>query len=146
MTLQYFAPLEALGGLLLRVLVKIQQNERFIELPENGFDCDLIKIFDNPMPVDFLTTTQRQRYGRYPDSLSPDELARNFHLDDDDREWIANKRRDSSRLGFALQLATVRFLGTFLEDPVDVPPAVLHALAAQTNVVDPHMHRRLSSK
>ena len=88
------------------------------------------------MPVDFLTTTQRQRYGRYPDSLSPDELARNFHLDDDDREWIANKRRDSSRLGFALQLATVRFLGTFLEDPVDVPPAVLHTLAAQTNVID----------
>src|SRR5664279_1808233 len=88
------------------------------------------------MPVDFLTTTQRQRYGRYPDSLSPDELAWNFHLDDDDREWIANKRRDSSRLGFALQLATVRFLGTFLEDPADVPPAVLHALAAQTNVVD----------
>ena len=56
------------------------------------------------MPVDFLTTTQRQRYGRYPNSLSPDKLARNFHLDDDDREWIANKRRDSSRLGFALQL------------------------------------------
>jgi TnpA family transposase len=88
------------------------------------------------MPVDFLTTTQRQRYGRYPDSLSPDELARHFHLDDDDREWIANKRRDSSRLGFALQLATVRFLGNFLEDPADVPSAVLHTLAVQTNVAD----------
>jgi hypothetical protein len=59
------------------------------------------------MPVDFLTPTQRQRYGRYPDSLPADELARNFHLDDKDRECIANKRRDCSRLGFALQLATV---------------------------------------
>jgi hypothetical protein len=47
------------------------------------------------MPVSFLSTTQRERYGRYPDTLSSEELARYFHLDDDDREWIATKRRDS---------------------------------------------------
>jgi hypothetical protein len=47
------------------------------------------------MPVSFLSTTQRERYGRYPDALSGEELARYFHLDDDDREWIATKRRDS---------------------------------------------------
>ncbi len=88
------------------------------------------------MPVDFLTATQRQRYGHYPDSFSADELARNFHLDDDDRECIANKRRDSSRLGFALQLVTVRFLGTFLEDPAAVPFTVLHFVAAQIEVAD----------
>jgi TnpA family transposase len=88
------------------------------------------------MPVDFLTATQRQRYGRYPDSLSADELARNFHLDDDDIERIASKRRDSGRLGFALQLATVRFLGTFLEDPAAVPFTVLHFVAAQIEVAD----------
>lgn len=51
------------------------------------------------MPVSFLSTTQRGRYGRYPDTLSGEELARHFHLDDDDREWIAIKRRDSHRLG-----------------------------------------------
>jgi Domain of unknown function (DUF4158) len=88
------------------------------------------------MPVDFLTAAQRQRYGHYPDSLSADELARNFHLDDDDRERIANKRRDSGRLGFALQLVTVRFLGTFLEDPAAVPFTVLHFVAAQIEVTD----------
>ena len=88
------------------------------------------------MPVEFLTPAQRQRYGRYPGSLSPDELGRHFHLDDDDREWIATKRRDSSRLGLALQLMTVRFLGTFLEDPVAVPAAVLHTVAAQIDVAD----------
>lgn len=88
------------------------------------------------MPVDFLTATQRQRYGRYPASLSSEELARNFHLDDDDREWIATKRRDSSRLGFALQLSTVRFLGTFLEDTSAVPTVVLRTVASQIDVVD----------
>jgi hypothetical protein len=50
------------------------------------------------MPVGFLTPAQRERYGRYPNSLSADELARCLHLDDDDREWIAGKRRDSNRL------------------------------------------------
>ena len=88
------------------------------------------------MPVDFLTPAQRERYGRYPDALSAEELARYFHLDDEDREWIAGKRRDSSRLGYALQLTTARFLGTFLDEPAAVPSAVLHALAEQLGVAD----------
>lgn len=54
------------------------------------------------MPVNFLTATQRERYCNYPDELSPDEIARHFHLDDADLVWIATKRRDSSRLGYAL--------------------------------------------
>ena len=67
------------------------------------------------MPVSFLSATQWERYGCYPETLTTDELARYFHLDDDDREWVATKRRDSNRLGYALQLTTVRFLGAFLE-------------------------------
>jgi len=57
-----------------------------------------------------------------------------FYLDDDDLEWINLKRRDFTRLGYALQLTTVRFLGTFLEDPAAVPQAVVQALAAQVKV------------
>jgi len=89
------------------------------------------------MPVSFLSTAQRERYGRYPDVLSSEELARYFHLDDDDREWITTKRRDSHRLGYALQLTTARFLGTFQEDPTAVPGAVLHAISAQLDITDP---------
>lgn len=88
------------------------------------------------MPVSFLSASQRERYGRCPESLSAEDLARYFHLDDDDRECIAGKRRDSSRLGYALQLTTARFLGTFLEDPTAVPGAVLHAIAARTAARD----------
>ncbi len=88
------------------------------------------------MPVGFLSATQRERYGRYPESLSADELARYFHLDDDDREWITAKRRDSTRLGYALQLTTVRFLGTFLADPTAAPGAVLQTLSSQLGITD----------
>jgi TnpA family transposase len=88
------------------------------------------------MPVGFLTLAQRERYGCYPDTLSTIELARYFYLDDDDLEWIARKRRDFSRLGYALQLTTVRFLGTFLADPTGVPQIVIQALAVQIKVAD----------
>jgi len=83
------------------------------------------------MPASFLSTAQRESYGRYAGDPSTDELARYFHLDDADRVAIAEKRGDHNRLGFALQLTTARSLGTFLEKPTDVPSTVLHLLSKQ---------------
>ena len=73
-------------------------------------------------------------YGRFPDRLSADELAEFFFFDERDRELVCKRRREGNRLGFAVQLGTVRYLGRFLEDPSTVPEQVVRWAARELGV------------
>jgi hypothetical protein len=54
------------------------------------------------MPVSFLSTAQRENFGRYSAPPTADELTRYFHLNDDDLAQILICRGEHNRLGFAL--------------------------------------------
>ena len=88
------------------------------------------------MPVSFLTEEQQRSYGRFTGELTGEQLSRFFYFDDTDRKLIARRRWDYMRLGFALQLGAVRFLGAFLDNPTDVPPGAAKAVAKQIGVDD----------
>ncbi len=86
------------------------------------------------MNLDFLTAEQKAEYGKF--SGEPDELqlARYFHLDEADLEFISNRRGDHNRLGFALQITSIRFLGCFVSNLSIVPMNVQQFVASQLSI------------
>jgi hypothetical protein len=75
-------------------------------------------------------------YGRFVAAPSQADLERVFFLDDEDRKLLDLRRGEHMKAGFALQLVTVRWLGTFLENPLDVPGEVLDFVAGQLGIAD----------
>jgi hypothetical protein len=89
------------------------------------------------MSMGFLSDEQAAAYGRFDGAPSRAELERFFFLDDLDQQLVGRRRGEHNRLGFALQLGTVRFLGTLLPDPLEVPGLVVEYLGRQLGVADP---------
>ena len=86
------------------------------------------------MPVEFLTDAQVAAYGRFAGPPTRAQLDRFFLLHDEDRTQVAQRRQSHTQLGFAVQLGTVRYLGTFLADPLDVPHEVVTYVAGQIGI------------
>ena len=88
------------------------------------------------MPGEFLTDAQEQAYGHFVGPPSNKQLSRYFHLDDADHERVNLRRGAHNKLGFALQLTSVRFLGMFLAEPTAALSNVVAYVAAQLSIRD----------
>jgi TnpA family transposase len=86
------------------------------------------------MPVEFLTSEQKAQYGKFTGPPSIEQLAKYFLLDDKDRAFVFQRRGEHNRLGFAIQIGTVKFLGNFLSDPTALPANVSAYVSHQLGI------------
>lgn len=83
------------------------------------------------MPVNFLSEAERSRLSRFPSALPESDLIQYFTLGQDDLAQIKRQRRSENRLGFALQLCILRYLGFCPDDLQQIPTQVVEYLAQQ---------------
>ena len=83
---------------------------------------------------ELLTGEERLQYLRIPPNLSEWELSVYFTLSQHDLEVIQRRRRGYNRLGFAVHICVLRYLGWTLFDVKEVPAQALSYIAKQVDV------------
>ena len=86
------------------------------------------------MPVNFLSEAERLRFNSFPSDLSGEDLIGFFTLSRTDLLQIPANASTANRLGFALQLVLLRFLGFHLSELSSVPSAIIDFAASQIEV------------
>jgi TnpA family transposase len=90
------------------------------------------------MSSGFLTVAERERWQRFPETLPQDDLAVYFLLSEDDAREVNRQREPFNRLGYALQLCTLRYLGFVPTDFKATPEVVVTFVAEQLGIA-PHV-------
>jgi TnpA family transposase len=86
------------------------------------------------MPVSFLTENERERLQRFPSEISPGDTTAFFTLAATDLAIVRKQRGGHNRMGFALQLCILRYLGFPLDDLTQLPEAVVTYVGQQLHV------------
>ncbi|HEY9631597.1 MAG TPA: DUF4158 domain-containing protein [Coleofasciculaceae cyanobacterium] len=86
------------------------------------------------MPAQFLSDSDHDRLNRFPQEITQTDLDRFFWLSPDDHRAILGLRSDHNRLGFALFLCCLRYLGFFPEQLLQLPAFIIEYVAVQLQV------------
>ncbi len=76
---------------------------------------------------------ERQRLERFPDRIAVEDLRACFALSDRDRSLVFDQRGPENRLGLAVSLCALRFLGFVPDDIASIPDEALVFVAAQVD-------------
>src|SRR6516165_1787916 len=86
------------------------------------------------MPGQLFSDAERRGLGAFPAQVSHEDLVTYYTLTRSDRAKVNRYPDDTGRLGFSLQLGTLRYLGFCPDDLGSVPREVVGFLAEQLKV------------
>jgi TnpA family transposase len=86
------------------------------------------------MPGQFLTEAERERLRQFPAEIPPSDVIAYFTLTPADLTQVRQQRGDHNRLGFALQVGALRYLGFSPDDLTTAPASVVAFLSQQLDV------------
>jgi len=86
------------------------------------------------MPGRFLADAERERMRRFPETVAPEDVTAFFTLSASDLDLVRRRTGSHNRLGLALMLCAVRFLGFAPTDLATAPATVVGYLARQLRV------------
>ena len=86
------------------------------------------------MRIQFLTKAERDRLNQFPTEIPREDLITFFTLTENDFSQIPQRSADFNRLGFALQLGTLRYLGFCPDNLHQAPFQVVDYVASQLSV------------
>jgi TnpA family transposase len=86
------------------------------------------------MPVQLFTEAERARRNCFPEMITYEELVTFFTLSERDLDSIPRYSAAHNRLGYALQLCTLRFMGFVPDNLTSAPPTAVVFLAQQLAV------------
>ena len=82
------------------------------------------------MPGRIFTPQERKRLDAFPSEIGEADLIRYFTLSGSDLDLVRQQRGDHNRLGFALQLCALRYMG-FSPDGLEIVPTMAVAFVAE---------------
>jgi len=86
------------------------------------------------MPVRFLSDAELARLSGWPSELADDDLITFFTLTDDDLGWLGPNYRYENRLGAAVQLCALPWLGWIPDELTSCPSAAVDRLADRLGI------------